>query len=319
MNDPEVKDVKNNRNTITKRDYNVGKNIRVHCCKNITPKQGQNVSKMSIANKNINIARGKVISDTKNHYSRSKVIEKPQITMAKDPDTINGQRYESENNSHALGNGIVQRCDSADNRRSRTSKHGDKTQGQANYTPSVKNKFWPLCTQESVNHSSHGHDYTLSPDVSDTKGDRKVSEPVKEVNKCQATVSKDTIKISNNIDKNLAILAPTNKSMQLVHQIDQANNNMSDPDKYALDLRFHPCHRLRIQEAKNCRVFKLWDDQMSDKFGFIPLQDQIIPRQNHKNPSMSDVLKMHEIIRNSDTCNFLDCQIQVPSQLNADV
>ena len=195
LNVPEVKDVKNNRNTITKRDYNVGKNIRVHCCKNIRPKQGQNVSKTSIPNKNINIARGKVTSDTKNHYSRSKVIEKPQITMAKDPDTINGQRCESENNSHALGNGIVQRCDFADNRQSRTSKHGDKTQGQANYTPSVKNRFWPLCTQESVNHSLHGHDYTLRPDVSDTKGDRKVSEPVKEVNKCQATVSKDTIKI----------------------------------------------------------------------------------------------------------------------------
>ena len=274
---------------------------------------------MSIANKNINTTCAKVISDTKNHYSRAKVIKNPQITTANDPDTINGQRCESENNSHALGSGIVQRCDFADNRQSRTSKHGDKTQGQAIYTPSVKNRFWPLCTQESVNHSSHGHDYTLSPDVSDTKDDRKVSEPVKQVNKCQATVSKDTIKIPNNIDKNSAIVAPTNKNMQLVQQIDQANSDLSDSDKYALDLRFRPCHRLRIQEAKNCRVFKLWDDQMSDKFSFIPLQDQIIPSHNHKNPSMSDVLKMHEIIRDSDTCNFLDCQIQVPSQLNADV
>ena len=96
VNDQEVKSVKHNRSTITKRDYNVGKNIRVHCCKNITPKQGQNASKMSRANKHINIVCGKVTSDNKNYYSRSKVIEKPQITMTKDPDTNNGQRGESE-------------------------------------------------------------------------------------------------------------------------------------------------------------------------------------------------------------------------------
>ena len=81
VHDQEVKSVENHVNTITKCDYNVGKNIRVHCCKNITPKHGQNTSKISVANKNINIARGKVTSDTKNHYSRAKVIEKPQITM----------------------------------------------------------------------------------------------------------------------------------------------------------------------------------------------------------------------------------------------
>ena len=33
VSDQEVKSVENHRNTITKRDYNVGKNIRVHCYK----------------------------------------------------------------------------------------------------------------------------------------------------------------------------------------------------------------------------------------------------------------------------------------------
>ena len=218
-------------------------------------------------------------------------------------------------NSH----NIVQRCNFANNRQSRTSKHVDKTQGQVNYTPSVKNRFWPLYTQENVNHSSHGHDHIVGADVSDTNGNRKVSKPVKTKNKCQPTVSKDTIEIRDNVDKGLVVLAPKDISIQLVNQIDQANDNMPDPDKYALDLTFRPRHRLRIQKANNCRVFKLWDEQMSDKFGFIPLQDQIIPSQDHGNPSMTDVLKMHEIISNSDTYNFLDCQIQVPSQLNADV
>ena len=89
----------------------------------------------------------------------------------------------------------------------------------------------------------------MGVDVSDINGNRKVSKPVKKKNKCQPTVSKDTIEIRNNVDKNLAVLAPKNKSIQLVNQIDQANDNMSDPDKYALDLRFRPRHRLRIQEA----------------------------------------------------------------------
>ena len=135
---------------ITKSDYNIAKNIRIHCCKNITPKQGQNTSKMSIANKNINIVRGKVTSDTKNHYSLDKVIEKPQITMAKYPDTNNGQRCESENNSHALNNGNVQRCDSADNGQSRTSHHVDKAQVQVNYTTCVKNRFWPYVLKKML-------------------------------------------------------------------------------------------------------------------------------------------------------------------------
>ena len=70
--------------------------------------------------------------------------------MAKYPDTNNGQRCESENNSHALNNGIVQRCDSADNRQSRTSHHIDKAQGQVNYTTSVKIDFGPYALKKML-------------------------------------------------------------------------------------------------------------------------------------------------------------------------
>ena len=154
---------------------------------------------MSIANKNINIACGKVISNAKNHYSHSKVIEKPQITMAKYPDTNIGQRFDSENNSHALDNGFVQRCDFADNRQCRTSNHVDKAKGQVDYT-SVKNRFWPLCTQD-VNHSSHGHDHIRGADVSDIAGHNKVSKPVNNKNKCQLPVPKDTSQTQNKIEK----------------------------------------------------------------------------------------------------------------------
>ena len=74
--------VENHTNVITKCEVNVGKNITVYCGKNITPKQGQNPSKMSIANRNINIAHDNMFRDTKNHYSRVKVSQKPPKTMA---------------------------------------------------------------------------------------------------------------------------------------------------------------------------------------------------------------------------------------------
>ena len=44
--------------------------------------------------------------------------------------------------------------------------------------------------------------------------------------------------------------------MQLVNQTGQANNSISDPDKYALDLRFGPRHRL-IAYSAYCKALSL--------------------------------------------------------------
>ena len=124
-----VKSVENHMNTNTKRDHDIGKNTSLYCCKYITPKQGQNTSKLSMANKNISIAHGKVTSDTKSHYSGFKVIEKLQITMANYPDINNGHKCESKKNSYGLDNGITQRCDFSDNGQGRTSNQVEKTKG----------------------------------------------------------------------------------------------------------------------------------------------------------------------------------------------
>ena len=311
--------VENHRNVITTREVNVSKNIRVYCDKNITPKHGQNLSKMSIANKNINIAHDNMFRDTKSHYSRVKVSQNPQKTMAHHTDMKNDQRCESDNNSHSRNNGIVQRCDSANNSQSRTSNQTGKAKGQVNYTTSVKNRFWPLCTQDKVKPSSHGHEHMVSVRDNDINTNKNVSELVNHNNKCQLPLVKDTRASQNKVDKQGTVSAPQKKASDIVNQNDQVTDNVSDPDKYALDLRFRPGHRLRIQEARNCRTFKLWDEQMSDKFGYIPLQDPTIPSEDNRKASMIDALKMHEIISKSNTYNFIDCQIQVPSELNADV
>ena len=201
---------------------------------------------MSIANKDINIDRGKTVIDSRNHYSWSKDIEKPKITMAKYPNKNNGQRCDLEKNSHAFDNSIVQKCDFADNRQSGTSNHSDKSKGQVNYTTSVKNRFWPLCTQEDVNHSSHGHDHEVGADDSDTVGDNKVSKPIN-TDKCHPAILKDRNKVQNKIEKDFTILAPNNELTHVMSQTDQVNDSISDPDKYALDLRFCLRHRPRSQ------------------------------------------------------------------------
>ena len=87
-------------------------------------------------------------------------------------------------------------------------------------------------------------------------------------------------------------------------------------DKYDLELNFKPRHRQHIAEAKNKKTFQLWDKQTQDKYGFIPLGDQILPEKNKIN---LDMRKFHQAVKNSNKYNFMDAQIEVPSQLNPDV
>ena len=91
-----------------------------------------------------------------------------------------------------MNNGIVQRCDSANNSQSRTSNHTDKGKGQVNYTMSVKNRFWPLCTQDKVNPSSHGHEHIVGVCDNEINTSKNVSELVNHNSKCQLPLVRDT-------------------------------------------------------------------------------------------------------------------------------
>ena len=90
-------------------------------------------------------------------------------------------------------------------------------------------------------------------------------------------------------------------------------------DKYDLELRFKPKYRQRVSEAKHIATFKNWDQQMDDKYGFVPLGDLRIPDRNHKNPSICNMKILHETVKNSKNFNFMDSQIQVESQLNPEI
>ena len=94
----------------------------------------------------------------------------------------------------------------------------------------------------------------------------------------------------------------------------------SNPDKYDLDLRFRPRHREAVAKAKNCELFKEWDNQTIDKYGFIPLSEMILPKtKNSKNSSLATIFDIHRSIVDTNTYNFMEAQIEIKSQLNPDV
>ena len=90
-------------------------------------------------------------------------------------------------------------------------------------------------------------------------------------------------------------------------------------DKYNLQLAFRPQHRATIASATNVQTFKAWDSQVYDKFGFIPLGDLMLLGKNEKIQSEKSILEIHDQVRESGNFNFMHSQLQVKSQLNADV
>ena len=90
-------------------------------------------------------------------------------------------------------------------------------------------------------------------------------------------------------------------------------------DKYDLELRFKPKYRQRISEAKHVNTFKNWDNQMQDKYGFVPLGNILVPERDNKNPNIQDIKILHETVKKSKNFNFTDTQIQIHSQLNPDI
>ena len=111
------------------------------------------------------------------------------------------------------------------------------------------------------------------------------------------------------------------KSSKVSSNINQSVRNPVDlnSDKYDLDLRFRPRHREAVAKAKNCELFKQWDNQTIDKYGFIPLSEMTLPEtKNSKNSSLATIFDIHRSIVDTKTHNFMEAQIEIESQLNPD-
>ena len=86
-------------------------------------------------------------------------------------------------------------------------------------------------------------------------------------------------------------------------------------DKYDLALKFKAKYKSRLERAETLHIFKEWDRQIIDKFGFIPVSQQNVAVHQKSSQLNFDLLTIHHKIRSTNNYNFLDAQIQVPSQV----
>ena len=89
-------------------------------------------------------------------------------------------------------------------------------------------------------------------------------------------------------------------------------------DKYDLALRFKSKHKDKIEQSADSQIFKLWNSQTMGKFGYIPLTEQVLPKLHQTSLVTSELLNIHQIVKQMGTYNFLEAQIPVPSQLKVE-
>ena len=90
-------------------------------------------------------------------------------------------------------------------------------------------------------------------------------------------------------------------------------------DKYDLDLQVKMHNKHRLDQGKSDPTYKKWWEQTDEKFGVIPLGPLVMPTSDKRRHFGTDPIKLYHITRNEITFNYLSAQIQLDSQLNADM
>ena len=110
--------------------------------------------------------------------------------------------------------------------------------------------------------------------------------------------------------------APTETNSGVVDHLSRVSRNTQD--KYDLTLRFKTKHRNKLSQAENVPIFQLWDKQTVGKFGYIPLAPQIVGKKGQINMKASNLLHIHSKVKQTGTHNFMQAQIDIPSQLKVE-
>ena len=111
-----------------------------------------------------------------------------------------------------------------------------------------------------------------------------------------------------------------NATCRVTNNLQQETNDVQD--KYELDLRFHARHKHKMAKAKDSNILSLWDAQSKDKYGFIPIQDQLLPEVDlltDKNPKLWDdhAAITHAAITSNATAFFKHEKFQGDIELDA--
>ena len=163
----------------------------------------------------------------------------------------------------------------------------------------MTNKFWPLLSIEDQ--SSDVPDIMVTTDSSlDTKNGVE-------------SVWKDRKHVSHHEDSKQEV-----GHAKLKRELASVNVVSQQTDKYNLQLRFLPHYRDTIAKVVDEPIFKLWDEQNVDKYGFMPLSDLLLPDDDKKCAKALEPLEAYSRVNSTQQFNFMVSQVQVALQLNPD-
>ena len=90
-------------------------------------------------------------------------------------------------------------------------------------------------------------------------------------------------------------------------------------DKFASEII---CTNVKNKKARGdvqTPIFDLWKNQVDFTFGFVPLQEQVLPTENiHDGVFSGSLLETHELVKATGKPNFLQARIPIQSQLNVE-
>ena len=90
-------------------------------------------------------------------------------------------------------------------------------------------------------------------------------------------------------------------------------------DKFASEII---CTNVKNKKARcdvQTPIFDLWKNQVDFTFGFVPLQEQVLPTVNiHDGVFSGSLLETHELVKATGKPNFLQARIPIQSQLNVE-
>ena len=142
---------------------------------------------------------------------------------------------------------------------------------------------------------------------------------------CNILVTK--VSVHSNFTKNNsvadAVVSPLldncHKTVTATRKKQAGTVDCSADNKFDFTLISCPHNRTRINNAKNTDIFRLWDSQNHQTFGFIPLSELAIPSVDKRIPLQGSLLQARYDVAKEGNYNFMGAQIQIPSQLNPDV
>ena len=146
---------------------------------------------------------------------------------------------------------------------------------------------------------------TLSPQehcvIDGSAGERQVGSP-----RCRVTVNSAT---ASSVDTN----QQSNLQTCPVYDINLAGIE----DKFTSALYNVGTQGVKCQEQNNCALFKNWQNQSQFQFGFIPLDEQIMPDISVVNCSDGlSPFNIHALVRATNKSNYMEARLPVKSQLD---